>query len=108
MRLSADERIRLLAVLPSHADIGTIRTTHKLRMLLDLTPVEMQTIELTQDGPEINWNGDIAVNLVTEISLDGEMKALIVTQLKDLNTGKKLNEQHLTLWEKFVEATEGN
>lgn len=107
MKLNAQDRLHLLNILPREGEIGRIRTSHKLRMLLDLSADEQGKIEFRQlPNSSVEWDTDLALELEGDFALDGEMKALVVETLKALDTEKKLIEVHIPLWEKFVDATD--
>ncbi len=100
MLLSLQERLVLLNGLPAQGDFATLRIVHDLRM--DLAPDEAESVacELKQTGDRLNWNPEKAVD--KDITLGGVATALIVTTLQRLNAEKKLTENHLSVYEKFM------
>jgi len=92
------ERLLLLGVLPPAGDFTTIKIVRKLRESLSLTEQELAINQVVQhDDGRTTW-------VETEPkSIDFGAKALetVVKALEKLDKENKVEERHLTLFEKF-------
>jgi hypothetical protein len=109
VQLTVIERFRLLGILPTQGDFATLKIVRKLRETLSLSEEEnerfgMQRIEV--DGqPAFKWDDKVPQEAEIEISAMG--RNIIVSKLAELSSSKKLTEDLLTVYEKFVEADGG-
>ena len=55
-------------------------------------------------GGEVTWDDEKAKNTVKDIHMGDKMYALCVTTLSKLNDEKKLTEQHMGVYEKFIKV----
>jgi len=121
-------------VLPKEGDFITLKLMRKLRETLSFTDNEIDTIgfkyewkcpkcgsgELSLIMPKcspcgtwmkssgtVSWDEAKARDMVKDIHLGDSMFALCVNTLKKLSDTKKLTEQHMSLYEKFIVADEG-
>lgn len=102
MELSVAERLLLLGLLPKEGDITTVRIVHDLRRELSFTEEEHAALGVTIEDGRIHWDG--AAEAPRDVPIGGKAQALIVSALEDLSDNGKLTEQHLGLYEKFVEG----
>ena len=111
MLLNLTERFMLLEILPAQGDFATLKIVRKLREALSLTEEEFveygvrtagQTLDDGTVIPEgrIVWN--ITGNEPKEILIGEKATDTICEALKRLDREKKLTEQHLDMYEKFI------
>ncbi len=104
MKLGIAERINLFSILPEQGDFTTMKALSKARdgILLSEDEVKKYGVEVlpTETGSRTIWKKDEEV----EIELGELVTAAIVEKLKQLSDQKKLTAQHISLYEKFVEA----
>lgn len=98
--LSVMERLVLLNILPKEGDFTTIKLLRKLRENLSFDEEEHKELMFVQDGDQVRWNEGIA--LTKQIQIGEKQSDIIHDALKKLNDGKKLTDQHFSLYEKFV------
>ncbi len=102
MKLSIRERIMLSGLLPETGNIAQIRILGDLRRELGFTEEENKIYCIKIDGDRITWNDqkdefkDVPIG---EVATD-----LIRKRLKEMDDKKKLTEQHIPLWDKFIEG----
>jgi len=101
MELSVFDRLILLNILPKEGDFTTLKIVRKLREDLSFSEDEHKALEFNQDGGNVQWKqaGDVP----KDITIGEKATDLIADVLKKLDKEKKLQEQHLTLFERFVE-----
>lgn len=104
--LTVLERLILLNVLPKEGDFTTLKLLRKLRENLSFDEEEHKVLNFVQDGDQITWSVPAAAKVVKRIQIGEKQHDLIHDALKKLNDEKKLTEQHLTLYEKFVASKE--
>ena len=101
MKLSVLDRIALLDLLPATGDYTTIRVSHDLRALLSFSEEEHATLKFKQtDGGGMIWENDFE----REFEFGPKATALIVEALEKASKEKKLNADHLRVYEMFMEA----
>jgi hypothetical protein len=102
MKLNLTERYGMLYSLPVQEDIETLRIIRDLKM--SLSPDEDECKEYgveKKDGVPIKYDPEKA-KIEKEIPI-GEMATRIcVKALKDANKAKRLTEQQISLYEKFI------
>lgn len=103
MKLGVGDRIVLLSILPSEGDLSTIRIVHDLKQMLSFSEEEHESLQIKVEGDKIKWGGGDGVK---EISIGPRAHTLIAETLEELDGEKKITEDHLGLWEKFVDGKE--
>ena len=106
MKLSILERILLRGVLPREGNILTVRIVRTLREKIEFKEEEIKLFEIktvtSESGdPLITWSKKSETDIEIDIT-EGE-NTIIVERLKDLNDKNKLNIDHISLYEKFME-----
>ena len=96
------ERLVLLNILPKEGDFTTIKLMRKLRESLSFDEDELKKIEFVQDGDQTRWNEKNASTIMKQIQIGEKMTDIVHDALKKLNDEKKLTNEHLSLYEKFV------
>ena len=100
MKLTVKERVVLANILPEQGDITSLKQVRVLREALSFTDKENKEFEVIVEGPMIKWN-DEKIRLV-EIPITEMMTKIIARKLRDLNKTKKLRDDMISLWDKFV------
>ena len=104
--LTVVDRLALLNNLPPEGDITTIRIVRSLRDELSFTEEEHQRLKFHYEGQSVRWDdsadksreyifGDKALEII---------RMFVTDWLKRLNKDKKLNEQYISIAEKFVDV----
>ena len=114
MKLLVKERIVLLNILPKEGDFKTLKQLREFRELLSFTDEESAMLKfknnaetgmITWDEPGTEPEGDEEKKFYSrEFEILPSMGAIIAEALTILNKEKKLNEDTLILYEKFVGA----
>ncbi len=105
MELKTFDRILLLNILPREGDITSLRIIRKLREDLSFSEEEHKVLEFKQDGERIQWKTE--ADRPKTVDIGDKAKEIIRNRLKELSDQKKLTEEHLPLYEKFVEGANG-
>jgi len=103
MKLTVKERINLVAILPLQGDITTLKQLRVFREALTFTDKETADwkIDYQPEMGRVTWDEKIVKDV--EIDISDRMFKLVIKKLRDLNKVKKLEESHITLWDKFIE-----
>jgi len=104
--LSVLERLMVLNMLPAENNVITLRSIRKLKMDIGFTEDELKVLDFKiNDAGNGRQNTVWNQNAVPEKEFEIGEKAsdLVKDELKKLNDAGKLTEQHLPLWDKFVE-----
>ena len=103
MELGVFERLILLNILPGEGDFTTLKIVRKMRESLSFTEEEHKALEFKQeDEGRVLWKQK--ADKPKEISIGEKATDIIVGVLKKLNDDKKLQDQHYSLYEKFIEV----
>ncbi len=107
MKLEVHERIALLQLLPTSGSYAALKTIRRAREMITFTPKELAFYEIVAgagpDGkPVTNWNPLKAKEKIKDIPVDEYTTNLIQKELADLEMNKKLTEQTISLYQKFV------
>jgi hypothetical protein len=103
MKLNMLERIMGMSVISEYKEGNfiTFKTIANLKSKLLVTEGEEKEFELRIEDNRYLWNAKGQESIEIELT-DGEKK-LIKDQLMKFDKDNKLTEQHLSLYEKFVE-----
>lgn len=101
MQLNVMERMILLNILPKEGDYSTLKILRQLREELSFSEEEHKVLDFSKpaDGV-IQWDND--KDFSKEIQIGPKANQIIVESLEYLNNTKKLNEQTMPLYERFV------
>lgn len=102
MELTVAERLVLANVLPAEGNFTTLRLVRKLREDLSFDDKEHKELEFVQAGDKISWNPVKAETLMKDVEVGEIMTETIKEALKKLNDEKKLKDEHISLYEKFI------
>ena len=98
-KLTILERLLLLGILPPTGDLTTIRIVRKLRESLSFTEEELVTHNVEQhENGQVTW---LETGEPKEIELGAKAMETAVKALEKLDKEGKVEEKHLTLFEKF-------
>ena len=101
MKLLVHERLLLLNLLPATGDITSIKLLRKVKEDLSFNEKENKDLGFVQDGEMLRWNSEKG-NVEKDITIGEIITELIKTELKKMNEEKKLTEQHISIYEKFI------
>jgi len=101
------ERILLMGILPAEDNIVTIRVVRKLKEDIGFSEEELikwniKSVLNENKQNVLTWNAE-KTNENKEIDFGLKGIEIISEVLKDLSKKKKITEQHLSLYDKFVE-----
>lgn len=101
MKLTINERIMTLNLLPKQGDITMLRQLRVLKEALSFTDKEKEDWEVIFDEMRgmVKWD-DKKVKEV-DIEMSERMQKLIAAELRKLNKAQKLEEAQVSLWDKF-------
>jgi hypothetical protein len=102
--LNVQERLVLLGVLPKEGDFTTIKLVRKLRESLSFDEDEHKALNFVQTGDQVTWKTDVPQT--KRVAIGEKQSDIIRDALKKLSEQKKLRDEHLSLYEKFVEKRE--
>lgn len=104
MKLNLKERLVVLNSLPAQGDITTLRIIGDLRRNLSPTEQEYKDMKIIQKDAQspIEWDTKKGLEEV-DIEIGEKATDIIVEALKKINDEKKLTEDHMSAYEKFIE-----
>jgi hypothetical protein len=98
MKLNVLERIMLQSVLPKESNYATFRIIMELKSHLSFSETEIKRFRITVKGEQILWQNSEEV----EVEIGEKATDIIKTALVQLDKDGKLNEQVISLYEKFM------
>ena len=101
MKLTVIERLTLLQILPQEGNFLTIKVVRDLTSVLAMNEKEFKEFEIKQTGEQVTWN--LKGNQERAVEIGEKATDIIVEALKRLDEQKKLEQRHLSLYEKFVD-----
>jgi len=101
-KLNVMERLTLLGVLPKEGNFASLRIIRKLQERLSFTEEELKEFEVdsNEETGTVNWNPK--GNEEKEVEVGEKACEIIKAKLKQLNDEKKLTQQHVSVYEKFM------
>ena len=107
MKFNIKDRLALLTILPKEGNITTLKIVRKLREDLSFSEEEHKILNFrTMENGMTLWNEDPSVK--KEIEVGEKATDVIIGTLKNLDKSNKLHEDHLSLWDLFIEADKCN
>ena len=133
MKLTVFERIVLMNILPQEGDFITVKLVRKLRDSLSFNEKEIQDINFRNNwkcpkceklevsatpikcpdcdiymvtAGSVTWDEEKAKKVIKDVHMGRTMETLCETTLKKLNDEGKISDNHVSLYEKFVEKAE--
>lgn len=102
MTLTVYDRLLLLNILqPLEGDILTLRVVRDFQEQIGFEGEESERLELRWEGAQVKWNREAAED--REYLIPDAARKVVAEQLTKLNGQKKLTQDHIPLYEKFVE-----
>jgi Ni,Fe-hydrogenase I large subunit len=100
MKLSVVERILLMQTLPKEGSFTNLKLLRVVKEDLSFTEKENKLLKFRQEGELTQWENNVVKD--KDIKTGEVVNELIKKQLVELDKQEKLNENHVTLYEKFV------
>jgi len=131
VKLNVFERLVLQSILPKEGDYVSLKLVRKLREALAFNEKEIAEIDFKnhwrcpkcqkvalsaeaikcQDcgiymipAGQVTWDEEKAKAVVKEVHMGDKMRGLCESTLKKLSDEQRLTEQHMSLYEKFVQV----
>lgn len=107
MKLEVHERIALLQLLPAEGGYAGLKSIRRAKEMISFTKDEIDFYEIvsgvnTEGSPFTNWNPTKAMEQVKDVPIDEFITDLLRNALVELERKKKLTDQTMSLYEKFV------
>ena len=99
MELSVLERLVLLQYLPREGDYTTVKIIRQLRENLSFSEEEHALLQFKTEGTSMRWTPGLPPR---DISIGGKATSVIVDTFKALDRQKKLPQDCLDLYERFI------
>lgn len=108
MKLSVHDRLMLQSLLPKEGNFINLKLVRKAKEALSFNEEELKSLKIQEtavDGKaRITWNQQ--ADTPKEVPLGDVIKEIVRKELKRLDETNKLSEDHVGLYEKFVNGTE--
>lgn len=102
MRLFVLERLMLQDILPREGSVTTLRIVRDLRHELGFSEEELKRMEIKEEGGGVYWN--TRADEGKEIAIGEVAHDIIARRLREMDEKGSLKEQHLSLYERFVDG----
>ena len=99
MKLSVNDRLILLGVIPLQGDFTTLKIVRDMRDELSFSEEEHKILKIRQEGEMMFWEEGLEDK---EINFGEKATDIIVDAFKKLNDQKKLRIEQMELYERFV------
>ena len=100
MKFNVLERVMLMGVLPQNFNFADYRILNELKTAASFSEKEMKDLGMTQTDDKVNWT--VADSPDKEIVVGKRATEILVAALKELDEKELLNEQVISLYEKFI------
>lgn len=100
MNLSVHERFVLMSILPSEGNFVTLTLMEELKRALSFSDKEVKDFEIVATDGRTSWEQDKAQN--KDVTVGDAMAVVIISKLKEMDAAHKLTNEHLSIYEKFV------
>jgi len=100
MKLSILERITLQGLVPAEGNYITYGLIKQVRTELSFTEKEIKDCKIIQIGERITW--DEKKDTPKEIKIPETIETMIVLALEKIEKEEKLNDNNISLYEKFI------
>lgn len=101
MELGVFDRIILINILPREGDFRTLKILRELRENLAFSEEENEALQFkTADDGLVRWVAE--ADVTKDVPIGEVAREVIETAFKALDRQKKLREEHLDLYERFV------
>ena len=102
VKLSVLERLMFMGVMPTTGSVLDLRVSQDLRQRVGFDAKEQTEFEMTSGDGNVNWNNEKAVEKEFEFEL--KEVELVRDALKKLNDSEQMTDNHVSLWDKFMEV----
>ena len=108
MKLTIQDRVSLLNVLPPQGSVITLRILQDLREQLGFSEEELAKYKMKQErspdgGMFLTWDEDFA-KVTKDIQIGKVVNGIIVSALKKLDKQQRLHLTQLSIYDKFVDG----
>ena len=100
MKLNVLERLQLLQILPKEGNFVTLKIVKTLLGNVSVGEKEFKEFDIKQTGEQLTWNEK--GNEEREIEIGEKAMDIVADTLKKVDKEGKLNNNMLSLYEKFV------
>jgi len=100
MELNVRDRLILLSILPQEGDFTTLKIVRQLREDLSFSEDDHKLLKFVQADNQIAWNPE--GDHIKKVEFKPKSSEIVANALKELDKQKKLKEEHIDLYEKFV------
>lgn len=100
VELCVFDRLILLNVLPREGDYTTLRIVRDMREELSFSEEEHAVLQFKNEGGTVHWKRE--ADTVKSVQFGDKAMDIITETLKKLDAEKKLTEQHVSVYEKFI------
>ena len=100
MKLSVGDRLIILSTLPRESDITTLKIIRKMKDDLSFSEEEHKVLKFRQEGDGLLFENNVVED--KEVTFGEKATDIIVNAFKELNTHKRLREEHIPLYISFV------
>lgn len=101
-KLNLAERINLMEILPVEGNFITLGIIRELKVNLGVKDNEFKLFGIEQKDNKITWNEE--GNKEIDFDFGDKAVEIVVEELEKLDKGKKLEDRHFSLFEKFVKT----
>lgn len=101
MELTILERLILSNLLPAQGNFVNLKLLRVVRENLSFTEEENKLLNFRQEGDQMKWNDGVVAD--KEIEIGEVVTQIIVKELKKLNDEEGLQNEQLSVYEKFVD-----
>jgi len=102
-KLNVLERLSLLNIFPQEGNFSNLRLIREAGMTIGFSDKESVEFEIIQNGENIKFNANKG-KVEKEIEIGERAYSIICESLEKLDKDKKLTQQHVSLYEKFIES----
>lgn len=99
--LIPSERFALIEILPTTGSFATLKLIRKLREKLSFNEAELKEYHVQQKGDQILWDN---ARKAKELDFSDFEASMIKQKLNERDTQQRLEDRHLTVYEKFIEG----
>ena len=101
MKMTVIERLVTLNLLPAEGSFTNLKLIRVAKEVLSFNEEEHKVLQFKQVENQVTWNTTVV--LEKEVKLGEVVSLIIVEALKKLDSEGKLKEEHVSLYEKFIE-----
>lgn len=107
MDLGVFDRITLINILPAEGDFRTLRILRELREALAFSEEENAALGFRDEGAGlVRWRSE--ADIPKHVEIGPVAHAVIAARLRRLSDQGHLREEHMALFERFVELSEAD